>query len=189
MNTIEDRLRDALAAIDRQIEVPPMASPAPRAAMSVRWLSAAAAVVAIVGATAFLATNDSAEEVVVTHDDRTVEFLGGADAACRSMYADLEHVVLQFATADAYALLGPRRAAALQMMRSSIESLPDAEDDAALRERVLDRLDGAIAEFEGSARAGDAGDVDLAASRWSVGHRQHTAALELLAAHGAHACR
>lgn len=189
MNTIEDRLRDAFAAIDRQVDVPPMPTPVPAVPSSVRWLTAAAAVLAVVGATVFLATRDIGHETVVADDGPAVDFLVGADTACRAMHADLEDVVLQFATADAYALLAPRRAAALQTMRSSIAALPDANEDTGLRERVLDMLDGAIAAFEGSGRAGGAGDVDLAGARWSSGHRLHIATLELLAARGAGECR
>lgn len=184
MTDVEERLRDAFRAVDAQTTVPPMRTPTRH--VPLRWVAAAAAALAILGAATYLTTD---RDNVVAVDVQPERFDDLADTICARVLREWHVIDPRFATSEAYLLSARARTTLVDSAIVSFTALPDARDDARLRTRVLDLLAEAGVRAGLVERLAARGEVDAAIDAWPNVDEYIGLALTLLAEHGATGCR
>lgn len=189
----ERRLGDLFAAIDDQVEAPPLAT-ATRGRR--RWAPIlVAACVALVVATAVGLSvrtgGDNAADVAAgpAATMPPAQFDTAAGAVCDALERARNGIDPRFATPEAYLVVAGARRSAVAAAAADLASLPGPADDPALPTRVIAHLKGARAVLDSVELAARAGLVDEAAARWAEVDPTIDVALAHLAEHGAEPCR
>jgi hypothetical protein len=189
MTDIEDRLRDAFGALDRQVVVPPRREVhAARRVASNRVLALAAAV-AIVAGTAFVLTRSSERDTTrVAGEVASETFEAVATPVCRRIIDARGGVAPRFATVEAYVLVAEHRIDLIGSALASLAALPEHPDDPGFRDRVLHTFREATARAQIVLDAASAGAIDRAVSGWPRVDQYIDLGLRLLADRGVDAC-
>jgi hypothetical protein len=188
MTDIEDRLRDAFAALDEQTVVPPM-----RVTRRNQWRTSALAVGATAAAFVLVVTVWSlmqAEhlDTAVRSDETPAEFDLAASRICREAWSSMAGSSPQFATADAYRIAARSRIDTIDAARRSLVHLPNSSDGARVKDRVGNLLDQARATAAIVVDHADNGYVQTAGTAWRGVDRYIDAAFRILGDHGAEGC-
>ena len=199
---LEARVREAFAAHQRQVVVPPELLDTARATAEVRaprWrapvLLAAAAVVvalALVGALVRSADRRSDDD----GDSHQLEVAGtptvvpqAFDEAADGICAEMGMPALVFTTQEAYSVVGEQRRLMLVLAVADLARLDAPADDVDLPSRVLASWRSAQGAVDDLLRATDEGRLDEAALLLRSADDQIGAGAAALADHGAERCR
>jgi hypothetical protein len=190
MTDLEDRLRDAFTAVDRQVTVHPRRDvergrrgPSTRALLAM----AAAILVAVVGVTTMsFVRSDPTDVGVAATDVAPRTFDRRAEAVCR--YVQTHRREPQFATVDAYRVVAQATLTVITETRARLSSLLPPSDDHGLIERVLADLDGVEDRARNVIDVADLGRTDSLQSAWQPVDEYWDIALGELGEHGATSC-
>jgi hypothetical protein len=189
MSDIETRLRDAFAAVDRAVVVPPEPSVAvPR--HPARLLVAAAAIAAVVAVGAVLATRSGDNELsVATRPVDAITFNARVEPICVRALADRRGHQPRFATPEAYRTVADQRIGLIRRLRSDIDAQSPPADAPGLVRDVVVALDVAEARASDVLAMADRGDLDALAQAWPDVDDRLDDGLRLLRDHGAKECQ
>lgn len=192
MTDLEDRLRDAFAAVDRQVTLRPrqdIERIATRRGPSTRMLLgiAAAVLVAVVGVTVASLVRSSGDDVgVFAQAIAPAEFNDRVDELCRPLR--FNRAQPRFATIDAYRIAADQRSRQVATLRKDLLAVPAPTDDAALRGEVLANLGRAAERLRYVQDLIDLGRLDALPSSWPAVDDYYDLALQQLYEHGATEC-
>jgi hypothetical protein len=187
MTSVESRLRETFASIDRQITVEPLDLGDRAHRRPTRWLGAAAAAVAIaVGAVTFAVVRDD-DRAVVSGAHTAEDFVATADAAC----VDFRHssVVPRFATLDAYRTAAENRIERVDILRSVLVSLRPPADAPDVIDVVTGRLDASEERARHVLELVELERLDAVGASWNASNEYMARAFEALAEQGAKECQ
>jgi hypothetical protein len=189
MTTLEDRLRDTFAAVDRQVVPPPMADERRRRVPTGGLVLLAAAAITVVVALTLGSFISTDRDVDVTAAQSTpAEFDAAVVGVCRAMIDGRSGQDPRFATSDAYRVVAEVRLTLIAAMRRSLGSIPGPSDDPHLVERAVSKLDRAAERAGYVIDLADIDRTDNLPQAWPAVDTHINGALRLLGEHGATAC-
>jgi hypothetical protein len=188
MNNIEDRLRDAFTAVDRQVVVPPRHD-VHRHRPSGRMLLAAAAIVAVVAGAVTVSSlvHPPSDDVGLLAEGVTpAEFNETIDPVCQGIR--FNRAQPRFATLEAFRIAAEQRAEQIELLRTTILAMPPPTDAVDLPHAVVSLLDKANERVHYVMDLVELERIDALPTSWPAAEDYFDVALERLADHGASEC-
>jgi hypothetical protein len=188
MTDIEDRLRDAFAAVDRQATPPPLpAVTTGRRATRTMLLAAAAALLALGAVSLSLFVDTGPDDVgVAANDVAPAAFDREIVTFCRSIQQ--HRPAPRFATVDAYRVVAEQALDLATTSRAALAGMRPPSDDPLLLGRVDADLAGVADRAQNVLDVVDLDRVDALPSAWAAVDYYFDIALGALADHGAADC-